>query len=77
MEVYRSHDEVNVEVSIPPPMKAEILELDQQLRNDDKYNQKEIVQHAEENSCSRLPRLSNWRDADKGQIAMRQSKDVR
>ena len=76
MEVYRSHDEVNAEVSIPPPMKAEILEFDQQLRDDDKYNQKKIVQHAEENSGSRLPRLSNWRDADKGQIAMRQSKDV-
>ena len=36
----------------------------------------EIVWHAEENSCSRLLRLSNRKDADEGQIAMRQRKEV-
>ena len=43
------------------------LESGRELREDDKYNQKEIVRHAEKNSCSRLPRLSNRRDADKKQ----------
>ena len=77
MEVYKSHDEVNAEEgSIPPPMKKEALVFGQQLREDDKYNQKEIVRHAEENSCSRLPRLSNRRDVGEGQIAMMQSKEV-
>ena len=78
MEVYKSHDEVNAEEgSILPPVKEETLEFGQQFREDGKYNQKEIVRHAEENSCSRLPRLSNRRDADEGQIAMMQSKEVR
>ena len=58
-------------------MKEETLEFGQQLREDGKYNQKEIVRFAEENSCSRLPRLSHRRDADEGQIAMMQSKEVR
>ena len=76
MEVYRSHDEVNAgEGSIPPPMKEERLEFPRQLREDGNNNQREIVRHAEENSCSRLPRVSNRRDT--GQIAMRQSKEVR
>ena len=74
MEVYKSHDEVNTEEG--GPMKKETLEFGQQLREDGKSNQKEIVRHAEENSCSRLPRLSNKRDADEGQIAMMQSKEV-
>ena len=78
MEVYRSHDEVNAgEGSIPPPMKEERLEFGQHLREDGNNNQKEIVRHAKENSCSRLPRVSNRMDADEGQIAMRQSKEVR
>ena len=78
MEVYKSHDEVNTEEgSIPPPMKEKTLEFGQQLREDGKYNQKEILRFAEENSCSRLPRLSNRRDADEGQIAMMQSNEVR
>ena len=57
-------------------MKEEALEFGRQLREDGNNNQKQIVQHAEENSCSRLPRVSNRRDADEGQIAMRQSKEV-
>ena len=77
MEVYKSHDEINTEEGlIRPPMK-ETLEFGQQLREDGKYNQNTIVRHAEKNSCSRLPRLSNTRDADEGQIAMMQNKEVR
>ena len=56
-------------------MKEETLEFGQQLRENGKYNQKEIVWHAEENSCSRLPRLSNEKDANEGKIAMMQSKE--
>ena len=78
MEVYRSHGEVNAEEgSIPPPMKEETLEFGRQLREDGSNNQKKIVRHAEENSCSTLPKISNRRDADEGQIGMRQSKEVR
>ena len=78
MEVYESHDEVNTEEgSIPPPMKEETLGFGQQLKEDGKYNQKEILRFAEENSCSRLPRLSYRRDANEGQIAIMQSKEVR
>ena len=78
VEVYKSHEEVNTEEgSIPPPMKEEALEFGQQLREDGEYNQKEIVRYAEESSCIRLPRLSNRRDADEGQIAMMQSKKMR
>ena len=77
-KVYKSHDEVNAEEdSIPPLIKEETLEFGRQLREDGKCNQKENVWQAEENSCSRLPRLSNRRDADDGQIAMMQSKEVR
>ena len=78
MKVYKSHDEVSAEEhSIPPPMKEETLEFGRQLRGDGKYSQKEIVSHTEENSYSRLQRLSNRRDVDEGQIAMTQSKEVR
>ena len=78
MEVYKSHNEVNAEEgSIPPPIKEETLEFGRQLRKDGKYNENEVVRHAEKNSCSRLPRLSNRRDADEGQIAMMQSKEER
>ena len=71
MEVYRSHDEVSAEEdSIPPPMEEQTLEFGQQLREDGNNNQKEIVRHAEENSCSRLLRVSNEREADEGQTAM-------
>ena len=63
MEVYKSHNEVNAEEgSIPPPIKEETLEFGRQLRKDGKYNENEVVRHAEKNSCSRLPRLSNRRD---------------
>ena len=78
MEVYRSHDEVSAEEdSIPQPMEEQTLEFGQQLREDGNTNQKEIVRHAEENSCSRLPRVSNEREADEGWITMKQSKEVR
>ena len=71
MEVYRSHDEVSAEEdSIPQPMEEQTLEFGQQLREDGNNNQKEIVRHAEENSCSRLLRVSNEREADEGQTAM-------
>ena len=46
-------------------------------KEDGNNNQKKIVQHVEENSCSRLPRKTNERDTDEGQIAMKQSKEVR
>ena len=64
MEIYRSHDEVNAGEG-------------SKLREDGNNNQKEIVRHTEENSCSRLPRVLNRKDVDEGQIAMRQSKEVR
>ena len=57
-------------------MKEETLEFGRQLREDGNNNQKEIVRHAEENSCSRSPRVTNGSDADEGQIALRQSKEV-
>ena len=77
MEVYRSHDEVNAEEgSIPTPMKEKRLEFGRPLREDCNNNQKEIVRYAEKISCSRSPRVSNRRDADAGQIAMRQIKEV-
>ena len=78
MEVYKIRYEVTTgRGSIPPSMKEETLEFGRQLREDDKYNQKEIFWQAEENSCSRLPRLSNRRDAVEGQIAMMENKEVR
>ena len=65
MEAYNSHDEVNVkEGSIPLPMKEETLEFGRQPKDNGKCNQKEIVWKADQNSCSRLPRLSNRRDTD-------------
>ena len=54
----QEHDEVNAEEgSILPPMKEETLEFGRQLREDGNNNQKEIVWHAEENSCSRYQEL--------------------
>ena len=78
MEVYKIRNEVTTGGgSIPPSMKEETLEFGRQLREDYKYNQKEIFWQAEENSCSKLLRLSNRRDALEGQIAMMESKEVR
>lgn len=78
MEFYKIRNEVTAgEGSIPPSIKEETLEFGRQLREDDKYNQKEIFWQAEENSCSKLLRLSNRRDALEGQIAMMESKEVR
>ena len=77
MEIYKSHDEVNAEGgSIPPTMKEEKSEFGRQLRKDGKYNEKEIVRQAEGNSCSRLARSLNRRDAGEVQIAKMQSKEV-
>ena len=77
MEIYKSHDEVNAEGgSIPPTMKEEKSKFGRQLRKHGKYNEKEIVWQAEGNSCSRLARFLNRRDADEGQIAKMQSKEV-
>ena len=45
------------------------MEFGCQVRKDGKHNQKEIVRHAE-NLCSRLPKLSNRRDADEGHILL-------
>ena len=67
MEFYKIRNEVTAEEgSIPPSIKEETLEFGRQLREDDKYNQKEIFWQEEGNSCSRLPRLSNRRDAVEG-----------
>ena len=78
MEFYKIRNEVTAEEgSIPPSIKEETLEFGRQLREGDKYNQKEIFWQEEENSCSRLPRPSNRRDAVEGQIAMIENKEVR
>ena len=50
--------------SIPPPMKEKTLGSVRQMGEDYQYKQQDIVWHAEVNSCSSLPRVSDSRDVD-------------